>query len=128
MKPKKCSKDGCTNLTNGNLCKPCDLLRRKGDPNRSRFYYTEKKYGVDESGFEALWLAFHGKCGICGIDLVMPLKQQGQPLNVVAIDHDHRTGNLRGLLCNGCNKALGLLKDDLHIMKAAVKYLEFSNA
>lgn len=128
MKPKKCSKDGCDNLTHGKLCKPCDLLRRKGDPNRLRFYYTEKKYGVDESGFEVLWLAFKGKCAICEKDLIMPLKQQGQPLNAVAIDHDHKTGNLRGLLCNACNKGLGLFKDDIRLMKSATKYLEFSNA
>lgn len=51
------------------------------------------------------------------------VKKQGQPLDSVAIDHDHVTGNIRGLLCNGCNKGLGLFKDDVNILQKAKEYL-----
>ena len=73
--------------------------------------------------FEALWIAQLGKCGICGNQLRPPLPQRGQPLDVVAIDHDHKTGNVRGLLCNACNKAIGLFNEDPNLLEKARNYL-----
>jgi hypothetical protein len=126
---KVCQIEGCSNLTNGKLCKPCDIARRasSSNPNYKRFWHTSKKYGVDESGFDVLWFAFNGKCGICEKELKQPTKTRGQSLDVVAIDHDHDTGNVRGLLCNACNKAIGLLSDDINILKRAIQYLEMCN-
>lgn len=89
----------------------------------ARFWWTKKKYDIDESGFDALWSAFKGKCGICGIDMTLPTKTRGQALTAVCIDHDHKTGNLRGLLCGACNRTLGLLKDDKNICLNAYKWL-----
>jgi hypothetical protein len=40
------------------------------------------------------------------------------------VDHCHRTGKIRGLLCNSCNQGLGLFKDDEKIMKQAADYLK----
>ena len=54
----------------------------------------------------------------------MPTNTRGQGLSVVAVDHDHKTGNVRGLLCNKCNKGLGFFEDDINILKKAVEYLE----
>ncbi|MCZ2397864.1 MAG: endonuclease VII domain-containing protein [Chitinophagales bacterium] len=42
----------------------------------------------------------------------------------MTVDHDHKTGNLQGLLCNGCNKGLGLFKDNPEILNKAKEYLE----
>ena len=132
-KKRKCYNEGCENITHGKLCKPCDIKRR--GENRItdrrkyvRFQTTKAKYGVDESGFEVLWLAFEGKCGICKIPLKQPEPRKGQSSNVVAIDHDHKTGNLRGLLCNGCNKGLGYFQDDVERLKAAILWLGYSDA
>ena len=128
-KKKKCNNYDCENLTNGNLCKPCDLIRRsdRKNPNYRRYWHTNKKYGIDEMGFEILWVAFKGKCGICGIDLKLPSNTRGQQLDTVVIDHSHKTKNLRGLLCNGCNKGIGLLKENVSILKNAINYLEMCN-
>lgn len=83
----------------------------------------KKKYGLDNIDFECLWQAFKGKCGICKIHLVMPTLGQGQPRNAAVIDHNHNTKNLRGLLCNSCNKALGLFNDSIKNLKEAIKWL-----
>lgn len=43
------------------------------------------------------------------------------------IDHDHNTGIVRGLLCNSCNRGLGLFKDNVSLIMSAVKYLKKSD-
>jgi hypothetical protein len=42
----------------------------------------------------------------------------------LAIDHDHKSGVVRGLLCNNCNRGLGRLKDSVALLNAAVRYLK----
>ena len=61
----------------------------------------EKKYDIDEDQLNLLWVVFKGKCGICNNDLIMPIAARGQPLNAMAIDHSHVTGNLRGYCAMG---------------------------
>jgi|ERR1035437_5379666 hypothetical protein len=56
-------------------------------------------------------------CAICGI-------HQDQLKKKLGVDHCHVTGKVRGLLCNPCNRALGLLKDKLDNLLAAANYLE----
>jgi hypothetical protein len=53
----------------------------------------------------------------------MPAHRKGQSLDVVAVDHCHKSGQIRGLLCNACNKGLGLFKDSPIILEKAIKYL-----
>lgn len=45
----------------------------------------------------------------------------------LAVDHNHKTGKIRGLLCGACNKSLGLLKEDLNIFYNLIKYLQEHN-
>lgn len=110
-------------------CRSCSLnYRRKLSGFESNQEYRRnwamlKKYDIDLSGFDALWIAFKGKCGICNNDLILPTKTRGQGRRSAVIDHDHKTGNLRGLLCNSCNKALGLFDDNYETLKQAVAWL-----
>lgn len=56
-----------------------------------------------------------GKCAICG-----GKNPNGKRLHV---DHNHKTGKIRGLLCFECNTALGNMKDDIDILNKAITYL-----
>ena len=70
--------------------------------------------------FNDLWTSQNGKCGICEVDL-MP---RGRQSNSVAVDHNHENGAVRGLLCQACNRAIGLFKDNPRILQSAAEYLE----
>lgn len=56
-------------------------------------------------------------CAICGIDACSSGRN-------FAVDHDHDTGKIRGLLCQGCNTALGQFRDNQKILQSAILYLE----
>lgn len=74
---------------------------------------------TDEELAEWHLLATVGVCAICG----------GGPRSGharLAIDHDHETGRIRGVLCIACNTALGMFKDDPEVLAAAIAYLETS--
>lgn len=107
-------------------CKKCDNIRRAAEKpvkEYKREWNRIKKYDIDDNGFDLLWIIAEGKCNICGTLLIIPENTRGQKLNAACIDHDHNTGNLRGLLCNGCNKGLGLFKDDPNILFKAIKWV-----
>ena len=66
---------------------------------------------------EKIIYAQKGQCVIC--------KTHQSELNIrLAVDHDHRTGKIRGLLCQRCNQAIGLMNESTKILKEAVDYLE----
>lgn len=52
------------------------------------------------------------------------VKYLGNRINGWCMDHDHTTHKFRGYLCHDCNKALGFFKDNIDLLKSAVKYLE----
>jgi hypothetical protein len=88
----------------------------KRNPDRQRIYAI-KKYGLDAEKYEVLLRKQANKCAIC---------RNGQGARRLHVDHDHQTGDVRGLLCHFCNTALGLLGDDTALMARAIKYLEGS--
>lgn len=59
----------------------------------------------------------NGCCFICG-------DHQSEITKTLHVDHDHDNGEVRGLLCSDCNLGIGLLKEDVNILRNAVKYLE----
>ena len=72
-----------------------------------------KKYGIEKNKFNELLLLQDNKCAICG-----------KPSDKYDVDHNHANGNVRGLLCNICNRGLGCFHDDIEVLKSAIKYLE----
>lgn len=91
-------------------CFECHHLYRKGYRTKDRRFV---RYGITPEMFQNMVNEQNNECLICRLDMVKP-----------NVDHNHETGKVRGLLCDKCNRALGIFKDDLEILKSAVKYLE----
>lgn len=72
-------------------------------------------YGLKPGEYGKLYLAQGGKCAIC--------QRATGAKKALAVDHNHRTGRARGLLCGPCNKMLGFGRDDIDFFIRAVQYL-----
>lgn len=81
-----------------------------------RQMHLKKKYGITESEYDQLLKIQNGCCAICGVDVA---GGRGR----FHVDHCHKTGVVRGLLCSRCNMGLGSFLDDIEILNKAMKYL-----
>jgi len=61
----------------------------------------------------------NGLCAICG----KPPSRRNVKEMLLHVDHNHKTGKIRGLLCNSCNRGIGLLGDNPDTLFAAEGYL-----
>lgn len=77
-------------------------------------------YGINTENYEQLFIKQNGKCAICG----KPEERKGSAY--LCVDHCHKTGKVRGLLCHKCNSGIGKLNDDVTLLKNAISYLEYS--
>lgn len=80
-----------------------------------------RKYGITEKYYKTLLEVQRFKCATC------KTYRHGISGKLLAIDHDHETGQVRGLLCSNCNLALGLVKDNTSTLQAMIIYLEESH-
>lgn len=79
--------------------------------------YIEETYGITEEQYDSIYESQGGVCAICR-------RARGTGYRRLAVDHDHRTGEVRGLLCKPCNRdVLGHLRDDREALLRAVEYL-----
>lgn len=78
-------------------------------------------YGLDEASYKALYEKQHGKCLICGRHFE---EVSTNRTKTACVDHDHKTGVVRGLLCWNCNVAIGKLDDNPDTVLNAYKYLK----
>ena len=72
-----------------------------------------RKYGLSVQAYDRLLAQQNGVCAIC--------REPGREL---CVDHCHKTGRVRALLCNGCNSAIGFLRESPLLARAAATYLE----
>lgn len=98
-----------------NKCKTCHrkYLRDNYDPEKKRRVDLKNKYNLTEKSWGDLYLKQGGRCAIC--------KEGSHKLYV---DHCHKTGIVRGLLCNRCNLGIGQFNDDIDALRSAARYLE----
>jgi hypothetical protein len=101
-------------------------ITRKGTTGKWNLYSRAKglqrRYGITEEDYNTLLEVQGGKCAICGSTQGRMHAATGEPRHL-AVDHDHETGEIRGLLCDGCNQGIGLLGDDPNRLADAAAYL-----
>ena len=90
----------------------------KGVQNRRRGALSSKYRITEQRYFEILEKQI-GLCAICGSD--SPRRKGSKNF---AIDHNHTTMEVRGLLCHPCNVMIGLAKDNIEVLEMAIKYLK----
>lgn len=93
------------------------LSYKPGTPEYSKASYIKFAYGITMAEFHKLQNDQNLSCAICG-------KKQSTLVKKLHIDHCHKTKKVRGLLCFNCNSAIGHFKDDVNLLKLAIKYLE----
>ncbi len=91
--------------------------RHKDDPSKMKNNHLKCTFGITLVEYNQMFEEQQGCCAICG-------KHQASEKRALAVDHDHETGRIRGLLCSGCNQGIGHLKDDITILRKAIAYLE----
>ena len=89
--------------------------RLKRDPNYFRGKKLLKLYGISLEEYERMYQEQGGLCRICGKPETRKVNGRAVPL---CVDHEHRTGKVRGLLCYSCNIALGFLEKSDWVRRA----------
>jgi hypothetical protein len=106
-------------------CKKCTLagqhLRYVTHPREWKGRVLKNQYGITMAQYEALSRAQGHKCGICGT-AEASIHRAGTKREL-SVDHDHDTGEVRGLLCNRCNRGIGYFGDSVGGLLKAVAYL-----
>lgn len=82
---------------------------------RQRAGHLRRKYGITVEQYDELLASQGGRCAIC--------RREPRPDISLHLDHDHQSGQLRGILCFRCNNALGDFDDDSTLLRAALGYL-----
>jgi len=133
---KSCVKCGETDRSPSNgSCQPCNRARaerfrkanpeiassrtaawQRRNPDAGRNARYLRKYGISLPEYLRLVREQEGCCAGCGAEPFLGDKN-------LDVDHDHKTGKVRGLLCGDCNRAVGLLQDSSVVASRIVKYL-----
>ena len=72
----------------------------------------KRRYGISYAEYKTMLAKQKNKCLICNTE------------DMLVVDHNHKTNEVRGLLCHGCNCAIGLFRDDPSILQSAITYLK----
>lgn len=92
-------------------CKQCDEARKYKA-------HIKRTYGITFEDYEQMFDNQKGCCKICNSRI------SNSRTGRLFVDHCHKTGTVRGLLCSSCNHGLGLFKDSPTLLKKAIAYLE----
>lgn len=101
------------------------LENERADKCRRPFYYKQKyyadtlrkKYGLSLEQYHSMFNQQQGKCKICKVS-------QNNISRRLVVDHCHKTGKVRGLLCDLCNIGLGGFRDDTELISSAIRYIQ----
>lgn len=135
---KTCSKCGENKLINDfnrdssnkcgfrSYCRDCS--KRYGQStyskNRDKFQHDKLKsrYGISINQYNELLNNQNNVCAICKKPEIT--KSKVGKIQKLSVDHDHKTGKVRALLCSNCNRGIGYLQDDFDLILQAAKYIQ----
>jgi hypothetical protein len=114
----------------GSWCKKCLMAKtaeKRKDPIHKELWkeygrrsLLKKRYGITADQYDQMEQDQEGVCAICKVKT-----NGGRNTNSrLAVDHNHTTGVVRGLLCSMCNQGIGMFKEDAEIMLTAITYLK----
>jgi len=83
-----------------------------------KIYILKNKYNLTPEQYDMMVSKQKHRCAICGL-------HQSELLRRLDIDHNHKTNVNRGLLCNNCNRGIGVFKDSIELLDKAKKYLQY---
>lgn len=110
------------------LCRGCNTVRPRPDFRRNKYQldgltgrckdclrdeWRQKKYGLSRDEYLSMLTGQGFSCAVCG----------SRNSRSLVIDHDHSNGEVRGILCDNCNRGIGLLGDSIENLKSAARYL-----
>lgn len=93
----------------------------KKNPEKVRAYRLARKFGITSEQYDQCFQSQKGCCAICG-------KHQSELKKALHVDHCHKTGKNRSLLCHKCNLVIGLFEDNDAALERAAGYLRFHRA
>jgi hypothetical protein len=112
---KKCHRNRAERFYTSSRGKTCSDCRKAGASRTRHELRVQSTYGLGPGEYEQLFQAQGGKCAICG----------GSRRYRLAVDHDHKTNLVRGLLCRMCNgRLLTAARDKPDVLRSAADYLE----
>jgi ribosomal protein L34E len=89
---------------------------------RKRNGRLKSEFGITQEDYDRILASQNGCCAICGAR--ENKVNHSRPRKFLYVDHDHKTGKVRGILCHNCNFAIGYFKDDPERMRRAADYLD----
>ena len=105
-------------------CKSCVAAKKKARycPDKNANTMLKRNYGITLADYDRMVEKQDGKCAIC--ESTNPSGNGAR----FAVDHDHKTGEVRGLLCFDCNSGIGKFRDNTALLTSAIEYLkDYSN-
>lgn len=112
---RKQSKDG-----RRGVCKECINKQPHRSKEASKRAHLKHRYNISLEKYIEIYNSQEGKCKICSEFISIEVKGD----NPAVVDHCHKTGKVRGILCSGCNKLLGFAKDQILLLENSIKYLK----
>jgi hypothetical protein len=79
-------------------------------------------HGITLNDYNKMLKEQNNGCAICGNPETD--KEVNKKVKSLSVDHDHKTGKVRGLLCSKCNKGIGLFQDNIKLLQSAINYLK----